>query len=270
MDEQQSTSSTTLCDSINFVDIISVVPTNPSTSAQSADQQQNLELEKLQQLFDSHRSKEASDNVNGSNVNGYPTTEYGIQNSEISRLLPSDSRFSPLTATKIMGQWINCFVVGGECRLCWPQMLALCLVDVPQSKIDDAKRRLYIMNSLANEEQLKILKVERVIPLSESRCELITKTNAERLIGSVKVNGNFPISEEERQEQTSIKVNHYFLIYYNFFIRPFIRSVMIALAGVRQNFIPTFHRLVLSARCVLICLHQKISADILTFHKTSQ
>jgi hypothetical protein len=26
----------------------------------------------------------------------------------------------------------------------------------------------------------------------------------------------------------------------------------------------------LSARCVLICLHQKISADILTFHKTSQ
>lgn len=64
----------------------------------------------------------------------------------------------------VSGQILSCFLIGGECRICFPQMRALCLGEFPTHKIDEAMKSLAIINPFASAEQLNVLKRERVIP----------------------------------------------------------------------------------------------------------
>ncbi|KAI1697250.1 c-SKI smad4 binding domain-containing protein [Ditylenchus destructor] len=54
-------------------------------------------------------------------------------------MLQADSKFSSLKSTRLLNQLIHCFVVGGECRLVFPQMIACILGDIPQRSIDETK-----------------------------------------------------------------------------------------------------------------------------------
>jgi len=59
---------------------------------------------------------------------------------------------------------LSCFVIGGECRLCFPQMKALCLGDIPTYKIDEMMKNLAIINPHSSEEQLNVLKRNQIVP----------------------------------------------------------------------------------------------------------
>ncbi|VDD88239.1 unnamed protein product [Enterobius vermicularis] len=97
-------------------------------------------------------------------------------------LLPSDSTSSPLKSTRLAGQLISCFVVGGECRLCLPQFLAMVLPNVNDAIIQKVNSDLQIHTAIATPTQMKSLKISGILPPGASTCSLIRKSDAERLV----------------------------------------------------------------------------------------
>ena len=93
---------------------------------------------------------------------------------------PDQSR-SELSETTLEGETISCFVVGGEKRLCLPQVLNSVLREFSLFQINQVCEELQIFCSRCNPEQLEVLKVTGILPMNAPSCGLITKTDAERL-----------------------------------------------------------------------------------------
>lgn len=93
---------------------------------------------------------------------------------------PDQSR-SELSETVLEGETISCFVVGGEKRLCLPQVLNSVLREFSLFQINQVCEELQIFCSRCNPEQLEVLKVTGILPMTAPSCGLITKTDAERL-----------------------------------------------------------------------------------------
>uniref|UniRef100_A0A914GX12 C-SKI SMAD4-binding domain-containing protein n=1 Tax=Globodera rostochiensis TaxID=31243 RepID=A0A914GX12_GLORO len=119
-----------------------------------------------------------------------------------------DGNYSALKSTIVNNKLLGCFVIGGECRLCFPQVRALCLGEISTQQIDEAMQFLAIANALASEEQLIELKRAGLAHPSLSKCELITKTNAERLISVLHSGGTPPMDDSQRSQLLSLKVVH--------------------------------------------------------------
>ncbi|RWS17192.1 Cs ski like protein-like protein [Dinothrombium tinctorium] len=83
--------------------------------------------------------------------------------------------------TVLEGEVISCFLVGGERRLCLPQILNTVLRDFSLQQINSVCDELQIFCSRCTVEQLEMLKVTGILPASAPSCGLITKTDAERL-----------------------------------------------------------------------------------------
>lgn len=115
-------------------------------------------------------------------------------------MLQSDRKFSSLKSTSIFNHLVSCFVIGGECRLCFPQMLGLVLPNFSRQKIDEMCIRLRITNMQASKEQLQILKLAGALPSNEVNCELITKSNAERLAAQFLIDNNILLEEAKKNE----------------------------------------------------------------------
>ena len=98
---------------------------------------------------------------------------------------PADSSRSEKTDTLLEGEKIACFVVGGEKRLCLPQILNTVLRDYELAEINAVCDDLHIFCSRCQPEQLDILKVSGILPPSAPSCGLITKTDAERLCNAL-------------------------------------------------------------------------------------
>ncbi|KAL3862214.1 hypothetical protein ACJMK2_008200 [Sinanodonta woodiana] len=98
---------------------------------------------------------------------------------------PVDCSRSEKTETILEGEGIACFVVGGEKRLCLPQILNTVLRDFTLQQINSVCDELHIFCSRCNPEQLETLKVTGILPLSAPSCGLITKTDAERLCNAL-------------------------------------------------------------------------------------
>lgn len=97
---------------------------------------------------------------------------------------PDQSR-SERSETVLEGESISCFVVGGEKRLCLPQILNSVLRDFSLAQINQVCDELQIFCSRCNPEQLEVLKVTGILPSSAPSCGLITKTDAERLCSAL-------------------------------------------------------------------------------------
>nr|CAD7463005.1 unnamed protein product [Timema tahoe] len=97
---------------------------------------------------------------------------------------PDQSR-SERSETVLEGQTISCFVVGGERRLCLPQLLSRVLGGFSLSQINQVCDELQIYCSRCNPEQLEVLKIAGSIPNDAVACGLITKTDAERLCSAL-------------------------------------------------------------------------------------
>ncbi|XP_064643106.1 ski oncogene-like isoform X2 [Lineus longissimus] len=100
-------------------------------------------------------------------------------------LIPMDSCKSERAETYLEEELIACFKVGGEKRLCLPQILNTVLRDFSLSQINIVCDDLHIFCSRCNPEQLDILKMNRILPMSAPSCGLITKTDAERLCNAL-------------------------------------------------------------------------------------
>lgn len=87
--------------------------------------------------------------------------------------------------TYLEGEPIACFYVGGELRLCLPQILNTVLREFTLQQINAVCDELHIFCSRCNPDQLEMLKTTRVLPFTAASCGLITKTDAERLCSAL-------------------------------------------------------------------------------------
>ncbi|XP_039756025.1 ski oncogene [Pararge aegeria] len=87
--------------------------------------------------------------------------------------------------TALEGERVACFSVGGERRLCLPQILTSVLTDFSLEQINRVCDVLQIYCSRCSPEQLHELKATGVLPRSAPSCGLITQTDAERLCAAL-------------------------------------------------------------------------------------
>ncbi|OCT80778.1 ski-like protein [Xenopus laevis] len=106
-------------------------------------------------------------------------------------LIPSDSS-TELTQTDLEGESISCFMVGGEKRLCLPQVLNSVLRDFSLQQINIVCDEMYIYCSRCTSDQLHILKVLGILPFNAPSCGLITLTDAQRLCNALLRPQTFP------------------------------------------------------------------------------
>uniref|UniRef100_H0XYN1 SKI like proto-onco n=1 Tax=Otolemur garnettii TaxID=30611 RepID=H0XYN1_OTOGA len=106
-------------------------------------------------------------------------------------LIPPDSS-TELTQTVLEGESISCFQVGGEKRLCLPQVLNSVLREFTLQQINTVCDELYIYCSRCTSDQLHILKVLGILPFTAPSCGLITLTDAQRLCNALLRPRTFP------------------------------------------------------------------------------
>lgn len=129
---------------------------------------------------------------------------------------PIDQSPSEKSETILEGETIACFIVGGEKRLCLPQILNSVLREFSLQQINSVCDELHIYCSRCSPEQLEILKVTGVLPFSAPSCGLITKTDAERLgnallygvMDNKKFVGKLDGDKKKRHDENMIKVYH--------------------------------------------------------------
>lgn len=95
-------------------------------------------------------------------------------------LVPPDSS-TELTQTVLEGEPISCFQVGGEKRLCLPQVLNSVLRAFSLQQINAVCDELFVHCSRCSAAQLHVLKALGVLPLAAPSCGLVTLTDAQRL-----------------------------------------------------------------------------------------
>lgn len=108
-------------------------------------------------------------------------------------LLIAPDRSTERCETVLERETISCFVVGGEKRLCLPQILNSVLRDFTLQQINAVCDELHIYCSRCTAEQLEILKIMGILPFSAPSCGLITQTDAERLCNSLLHGGALPL-----------------------------------------------------------------------------
>jgi hypothetical protein len=119
--------------------------------------------------------------------------------------------------TLLHGERITCFIVGGEKRLCLPQMLNYVLKDFTVQEINSVCEKLHIYCSRCSPEQLNSLKINNILPTSAPSCGLITLSDAERLchkllssyISKHKSKSSLMISTSDEQQENRIQLKVY-------------------------------------------------------------
>ncbi|XP_058789268.1 ski oncogene isoform X2 [Phymastichus coffea] len=104
---------------------------------------------------------------------------------QIPILTAPDQICSERCETLLEGERISCFVVGGERRLCLPQILNTVLQDFSLQQINQVCDELQIYCSRCTRDQLEELKLSGILPRNAPSCGLITQTDAERLVSAL-------------------------------------------------------------------------------------
>ncbi|KFB46187.1 AGAP007776-PA-like protein [Anopheles sinensis] len=87
--------------------------------------------------------------------------------------------------TILEGKRIGCFLLGGEMRLCLPQIFNNILKMFSLEQINASIQELMIYLYNCTDQQLQEFKRARIIPETAQTCGLITRTNAERLCSAL-------------------------------------------------------------------------------------
>ncbi|KAI6183574.1 Ski oncogene [Aphelenchoides bicaudatus] len=123
-----------------------------------------------------------------------PLTQYSTNTNHdftFPLMLQRDNHSSCLAEYQIGAHKIVGFTVGGEPRLCLPQLKALILPDC--SGFDKLLSDLQIATVNASSDQLNQLVQAKALPKSVGYCPLITRSNAERLVNYCVVKGIRPL-----------------------------------------------------------------------------
>lgn len=100
-------------------------------------------------------------------------------------LTAPDQSCSKRCETLLENERISCFVVGGERRLCLPQILNSVLREFTLQQINQVCDELQIYCSRCTRDQLEELKGLGILPRNAPSCGLITQTDAERLVSAL-------------------------------------------------------------------------------------
>lgn len=130
-----------------------------------------------------------------------------VQHQQMPILAAPDNSCSERTETILEGETISCFVVGGEKRLCLPQVLNSVLRDFSLNQINQECDHLQIFCSRCTPEQLTVLKNHGILPSGAQSCGLITKTDAERLCSAL-LHGQVTHALRPRKDALSFSVYH--------------------------------------------------------------
>lgn len=124
-------------------------------------------------------------------------------------IFEADSGSSTLKSTHLANHLISCFVVGGEIRLCAPQVYSVILNDVSEENLAHWIREYQIVDQTASQDQFMSLKSNHAIPGASITCGLMTKTNAERLVGALIDPVNYRrLPKEKRMKVEPILIQH--------------------------------------------------------------
>jgi hypothetical protein len=127
-------------------------------------------------------------------------------------LASADNDHTERCETLLHGERITCFIVGGEKRLCLPQMLNYVLKDFTVHEINTVCEKLHIYCSRCSQEQLNALKINSILPASAPSCGLITLSDAERLchkLLSTYISKHFKKAlNDEQENRVQLKVYH--------------------------------------------------------------
>ena len=162
------------------------------------------EVEKYTKVFNSMKAQAAETDIKVEYDGMLQPPPFSIQPMPL--FIPMDSSRSEKSETVLAGERIACFLVGGEKRLCLPQILNTVLHDFSLLQINNVCDDLHIFCSRCNPEQLETLKVLNILPLSAPSCGLITKTDAERLCSALLNTGVEKAAKT--QSGNSFKVYH--------------------------------------------------------------
>jgi len=162
-----------------------------------------------QRAEEERRSREAqNDGKDGRGKSAFKPPQ-SVPNTTIPVMSSSDTSWSELEDTSLEGEQISCFSVGGEFRLCLPQILNSVLEKVSLQAINQACDELQIFCSTCSADQLQVLKDAKVLPVAAHQCGLITKSDAERLCSHL-LDKNPPRASvfDPKSSPFSFKVQH--------------------------------------------------------------
>ncbi|GFU26014.1 ski oncogene [Trichonephila clavipes] len=121
---------------------------------------------------------------------------------------PADQTRCEKSETILESETISCFNVGGEERLCLPQILNSVLRVFSLPQINYVCDTLHIYCSRCNQDQLEVLKATGILPCNASSCGLITKTDAHRLCAAL-LDSNPLIVTKSEDMKPPFQVNVY-------------------------------------------------------------
>ncbi|XP_076302889.1 uncharacterized protein LOC143221296 [Lasioglossum baleicum] len=124
---------------------------------------------------------------------------------QIPILTAPDQSCSERCETILEGERISCFVVGGERRLCLPQILNTVLQEFSLQQINQVCDELQIYCSRCTRDQLEELKHSGILPRNAPSCGLITQTDAERLVSALLLRTESCDPSQIGQNQDSIE-----------------------------------------------------------------
>lgn len=124
---------------------------------------------------------------------------------QIPILTAPDQSCSERCETILEGERISCFVVGGERRLCLPQILNTVLQEFSLQQINQVCDELQIYCSRCTRDQLEELKHSGILPRNAPSCGLITQTDAERLVSALLLRTESCEAPHINQNQDSIE-----------------------------------------------------------------
>lgn len=111
-----------------------------------------------------------------------------------------------LHTTILEGKPIGCFLLGGEMRLCLPQIFNNILTNFGMDQINRVFDELRIFCSQCTPEQLQEFKLAKILPEDVMSSGLITRTNAERLCSALLHHAESP--RNSAKGTPSFKVYH--------------------------------------------------------------
>lgn len=123
-------------------------------------------------------------------------------------ILSTADTIAELSETLIEGHRISCFIIGGEKRIIFAQLLSTALRNVQAHTINIVCAELFINFSSCNSEQLLALKAKGLLPSETPTCGLVTKPDAERLCSVLLHEGGTAPEGLDKQVECSFLVYH--------------------------------------------------------------
>ncbi|EDV23791.1 uncharacterized protein TRIADDRAFT_27271, partial [Trichoplax adhaerens] len=124
------------------------------------------------------------------------------------RVAENSLQNSVALSTEIEDENVAAFNVGGEKRLCWNSLMETVLKNFSAHEINKKKSDLRIYTGFCSSKQLETLQLIGVLPLSQTHCSLISKSDAARLCSVLLRPPDKNCNSDQTSRSRGIDVSH--------------------------------------------------------------